>query len=191
MCEVPVFYASSHGQTRRIAERLSALIRDDGFTSTPIDLQSGDAANFDWRAVRGAVVGAPLYAGRHLRCTRRFVARHHNALNGVPSAFFSVSLSAGSKNAAEAATARRLADALPQSALWWPNHVACFAGRLAYTAYNPVIRFLMRRIARREGGPTDTTRDHELTDWKAVAALADTIVAAIRKRELHDERRAG
>jgi menaquinone-dependent protoporphyrinogen oxidase len=190
MCEVPVFYASSHGQTRRIAERLSAIVRDDGFSSIPIDLRSAEAAEFDWRAVRGVLLGAPLYGGRHLRRARQFVERHHHALNSVPSAFFSVSLSAGSRNAAEVETARRLADAFPQSALWWPNHVASFAGRLAYTGYNPVIRFLLRRIARREGGPTDTTRDHELTDWNAVMALAYTMISAVRKRERLDQRRA-
>jgi menaquinone-dependent protoporphyrinogen oxidase len=42
------------------------------------------------------------------------------------------------------------------------------AGRLAYTQYSLVTRWLMRRIARKEHAPTDTSRDYELTDWTAL-----------------------
>jgi menaquinone-dependent protoporphyrinogen oxidase len=38
----------------------------------------------------------------------------------------------------------------------------------------------MRAIARHEGGSTDTTRDHEYTDWDAVTRFADEVVAAVR-----------
>jgi menaquinone-dependent protoporphyrinogen IX oxidase len=41
-------------------------------------------------------------------------------------------------------------------------------------------RMLMRRIARKEGGPTDTSRDHELTNWTEVTALAIDIAALAR-----------
>ena len=47
------------------------------------------------------------------------------------------------------------------------------AGALAYTRYGFLTRFFMRRIAKKEGGPTDTSRDHELTDWGMVARFAN------------------
>jgi menaquinone-dependent protoporphyrinogen oxidase len=31
----------------------------------------------------------------------------------------------------------------------------------------------MKRIARAEGGPTDTSRDHELTNWEDVDEFAE------------------
>jgi menaquinone-dependent protoporphyrinogen oxidase len=40
----------------------------------------------------------------------------------------------------------------------------------------------LRRIARKEGGPTDTSRDHELTDWAAVAALAADVMGRAAER---------
>jgi hypothetical protein len=52
--------------------------------------------------------------------------------------------------------------------------VVCFAGRLAYTQYGPIKRLILRLIAQREGGSTDTRRDHELTDWTDVARFAET-----------------
>ena len=51
---------------------------------------------------------------------------------------------------------------------WTPWRVSCVAGRLAYTRYSFITRWFMRRIAGKEGASTDTSRDHELTDWTAL-----------------------
>ena len=47
------------------------------------------------------------------------------------------------------------------------------AGALLYTRYNPLVRFVMRRISRANGGPTDTSRDYEFTDWSGLDKLVD------------------
>jgi menaquinone-dependent protoporphyrinogen oxidase len=62
-----------------------------------------------------------------------------------------------------------------------PDRVS--AGSLAYTRYNFVIRFIMRRIARKEGAPTDKSRDYELTDWTEVARFANGVADELLKRE--------
>lgn len=172
MCDVPVFYATTDGQTRRIAERLADEFRQRGLQSVAIDVDTAEAARVDWRAVRGVCLGASLRAGRHQASAVRFARLHQPELAGVPSLFFSVSLSAASRRPEERAAAERLARAFVTNAAWQPALVTCVAGRLAYTRYNWLTRWFMRRIARKEGGPTDTTRDHELTDWTAVSELA-------------------
>ena len=48
--------------------------------------------------------------------------------------------------------------------------------RLLYTQYNVLIRFVMKRIAKHAGGATDTSRDHEYTDWVAL----DQFVALVQ-----------
>src|SRR5688572_14877990 len=101
VCDVPVFFATSEGQTRRIAERLASLLHEQGFESRAIDVSGPDAASIDWGCVRGVILGASLHAGRHQKAADRFVRTNTAALNRVPSAFFSVSLSAASKSQAE------------------------------------------------------------------------------------------
>lgn len=172
MCEVPVFYATTDGQTRRIAERIAQELRRRGLVSAAIDLDSTAASNVDWNLVRAVGFGASLRAGRHQAVASTFARQHREALGSRPSLFFSVSLSAGSKRAEERAAAERLAQTFVTTAGWKPLMVACVAGCLAYTRYGWFTRLLMRRIARKEGGPTDTTRDHELTDWTAVSEMA-------------------
>jgi menaquinone-dependent protoporphyrinogen oxidase len=182
ICEVPVFFATSEGQTRRIAERLASLLHDQGFDSRAIDVAGPDAAGIDWTLVRGALVGASLHAGKHQKTADRFVRAHTAALNGVPSGFFSVSLSAASKNQSEVEAAERLARTFPDTRGWTPAMIASLAGRLAYREYGFFIRFVMKRIARKEGAPTDTSRDYELTNWDQVERLARRFAASIHAR---------
>jgi menaquinone-dependent protoporphyrinogen oxidase len=99
----------------------------------------------------------------------------------VPSAFFSVSLSAASEHLAEKEAARKLGEALPAASGWTPATVVSLAGRLAYTKYGFLKRQLMKRIARKEGAPTDTSRDYEFTNWEKVDLLAATIDRLVRE----------
>jgi menaquinone-dependent protoporphyrinogen oxidase len=172
MCEVPVFYASGEGQTRRIAERLAVWLRERGLDSEALDVSGPQARQMDWTGVRGVLVGASLHAGRHQKAAAAFVRRHRDALNARPSAFFSVSLSAASTHPEEVAAATKIAHDFVTAAAWHPDQVLPVAGRLAYTQYGLLKRWLMKRIAQKEGGPTDTSRDHELTRWDDVSALA-------------------
>jgi menaquinone-dependent protoporphyrinogen oxidase len=181
-CELPVFFATSEGQTRRIAERLVSLLHGYGFDSRAIDVAGPEAASIDWTSVRGALVGASLHVGRHQKAADRFVRANWVRLNDVPSAFFSVSMAAASKNDEEVAAAAKLARDFPRTRGWRPILVASLAGRLAYSQYNLLIRFVIKRISKKEGGPTDTTRDYEMTDWAQVERLAHELAAAIRER---------
>jgi menaquinone-dependent protoporphyrinogen oxidase len=186
MRDVLIFYATTEGQTRRIAERIARDISARGFNARAIDVTTAEAARVVWDNVRGVVLGASLHAGRHQHAAVEFAKCFRDRLNLYPSAFFSVSLSAASAKPEEVATAARLARELPASVGWQATFVECFAGRLAYTRYGWLTRQIMRRIARKEGGPVDTQRDHELTDWDAVARfatrMADEIINAEHRR---------
>src|SRR5687767_8996899 len=107
--EVPVVFASSEGQTALIAIRLAAVLREHGLDSQAIDVSTTEAGAIDWTCVHGALVGASIHAGKHQKTAARFVQAHARHLNAVPSAFFSVSLSAASKNPDEVAAADRIA----------------------------------------------------------------------------------
>ncbi len=183
ICEVPVFFATNEGQTRRIAKRVSSVLHDLGFDSRAFDIAEPDASAIDWRHVRGAVVGASIHAGKHQKVAARFVRSHATELTSVPSAFFSVSLSAASTNAREVEAALNLAKAFPPACGWTPVRIDSVAGRLAYQEYGFFIRWVMKRIAKKEGAPTDTSRDYELTNWEAVDKLARDMARTIHARE--------
>jgi menaquinone-dependent protoporphyrinogen oxidase len=73
------------------------------------------------------------------------------------------------------AQTRRIVDRFLKQSGLKPRHVELMAGSLLYTRYNFLKRWMMRRIARGEGGDIDTTRDYEYTDWAAVDAFATVL----------------
>jgi menaquinone-dependent protoporphyrinogen oxidase len=179
--DVPVFFATSEGQTQRIAERFAAALRRNGVDSIAIDIGGLDGAAIDWTAVRGAIVGASIHVGKHQRAARAFVAKYAAQLNVLPSLFYSVSLAAASQNRDEVRNAQAIADAFPAANGWHPQAVISLAGRLAYSQYNFIVRLLMKRIARKEGAPVDTSRDYEFTNWTRVDDVAREFATTVKR----------
>jgi menaquinone-dependent protoporphyrinogen oxidase len=179
MTRVPVFYATTEGQTKRIAEAIAASLRYEGLDSEALEL-SATTSPPDWARIAGAVVGASIHAGQHQREVGEFVKREAAQLGARPSAFFSVSLSAASRHPKEVDRAWGIATAFVRSMGWEPGRLACFAGRLAYTKYGFLKRWMMKWIAAREGAPTDTSRDHEFTDWASVREFARAVAKDVR-----------
>ena len=53
------------------------------------------------------------------------------------------------------------------------------AGAMAHTTYGPILRWIVRRASKPLGGPTDTSRDYEYTDWADVERFAKCFVTMI------------
>jgi menaquinone-dependent protoporphyrinogen oxidase len=183
MCEVPIFYATTEGQTKLIAIRIAGRIREHGFDARAIAIDSPECRELDWSRVRGVGLGASVHMQKHQGKAVAFARARAKELTAHPSVFFSVSLAAASKNPEEVAAARGLAERFVAAATWEPRYIASLAGRLAYTQYNWLVRLLMRRIAIKEGGSPDTSCDHEYTDWVQVRDLADALVDEIGRNE--------
>lgn len=175
MCDVLIVYGSSEGQTRKIAARMAETVSEYGHTVTVMDAAAGPAKIP--RGRHGAViVAAPLHGGRHPAAVERFVRENLLALSRLPTAFFSVSLSAAGASPRQQANARRCAETFVHETGWRPGMVRLVAGALAYSRYGPVKRWMMKAIAWREGGSTDTSRDHEYTDWERLRGDVETFV---------------
>lgn len=50
---------------------------------------------------------------------------------------------------------------------------------MTYSRYAPPLRWMMRQIGKRTGESTDTSHDHEYTDWHQVAQFADSVASAV------------
>ena len=60
---------------------------------------------------------------------------------------------------------------------WAPDHKTILAGGLPYRKYGWLMRLLMKRIVRKSGGDTDTSQNHEYTDWAQVEQFAANFTA--------------
>ena len=66
---------------------------------------------------------------------------------------------------------------------WNATHVHPVAGALLYRQYGVIVRLVMRFIARQTGATTDTSRDHEYTDWEALDRFADELAADVERQK--------
>src|SRR5262249_29107365 len=102
-----------------------------------------------------------------------YIRLHRDELARMPTAFFSVSMSAARPNAGLDPSGYMAA--MFDSLDWHPVQCAAFAGALPYRRYGRLMRFVMKRISRGAGHTTDTSCNHEFTNWAEVAAFADKI----------------
>jgi menaquinone-dependent protoporphyrinogen oxidase len=177
---VLIVYGSSYGQTEKIAERLRNLLTAGG---CDVVLFRGDAVP-EWLCLGdfdGVIVGGSVIGGNYQDYIERFARAHHAALNRLPSAFFGVSGAAGSPSAEGQAEAVRTLELFLARVGWRPRLTASFAGAMAYSRYNPFLRFVMRRMARKNG-ERDTRHDREYTDWSQVQDFARHFSALVRLR---------
>ena len=102
---------------------------------------------------------------------------HRDALEQVPSTFFSVSLSAAEDSAEARSATQRCIEAFCDETGWMPARTEAIAGCLQYREYDVFTRQLMRLLMRRMGHPTDASHDYDYTDWQAVDRLGAEIAA--------------
>lgn len=167
---VLIIYASNHGHSGTIADRLGSMLASGGGSVEVHEVQKNDP--LDPSAFDAVVVMASIHAGRHQAKMRRWVEANSEALNERPSAFLSISLSNGSKSEEAIAVNREHAANFTEATGWQPDRVELVAGSLQYPAYNFINRFLMKRVARQQGLPLDTSESHEYTDWDALEKFA-------------------
>jgi menaquinone-dependent protoporphyrinogen oxidase len=167
---------SPQGHTARVAARVAEVLREGGVVVD--DVAAGTApspAGYD-----GVVLGDPVHYGRHSRVVRRYATVHHEALAATPSALFQLCLASAGEGPEPAAEAESYVQAFRDATGLAPDVVGTFAGALAYTRYGWLKRRLLRTIASRQGLSTDTSRDHDYTDWPAVDRFAGDVLALVR-----------
>jgi len=182
-------FGSRYGQTATIAARMRDVLESKGCR---VSLHKGDAVPMDLRldAFSGVIIGASVIRHRHQRYIERFVFAHRDALNRMPSAFFSVSGAAGGPIPDGPMAARKILQAFLGRTGWSPSQSMILAGAVAFTKYNPFVRLAMKYISRKAGGSTDTSRDHEYTDWSQVTDFVDEFAERLHSR-VTDEVPAG
>ena len=143
----------------------------------------GDIKSFDL-----LVFGASIHAGSLEKEIVRFIERHAQQIAARERSFFLVLLSAAAED--------------PEMREKWLGEVRekfdgqlavrfvdleMVAGALAYTKYAFPVRWLMKRIAKQAGHSTDTSRDHEFTNWDQVTRYAQRLLREQAEPETETE----
>jgi menaquinone-dependent protoporphyrinogen oxidase len=177
MMRVLIPYGTTEGQTARISEYLADMIRDHGHEVYAVDIKGSDALEPD--GYDAVIVGASIHMGKHEDYVRDFVRENRDALERLPSAFFSVSLAAHD----DTEEAEGYIEEFVEETGWRPGMVGLFGGALLYTQYGFIKRHMMKYIARHKGSPdTDISRDYVYTDWESVKRFAEEFLELVPSR---------
>lgn len=183
---VGVFFATREGHTQRIADRISA---DLGILGFDVDLLPvGHPLPFSLSNYAAAVLAASVHGGSHEREMVRFVKDHRTELEGMKTAFLSVTLSEAGVERQDATPTQhaqfvqdvdRMLGKFFNETKWLPTMSKPVAGALLYTHYNFLLRLIMRQIAKKAGAATDTSRDYVYTDWVGLDKFVDDLAEEI------------
>lgn len=173
MTRILVVYASHYGQTHKIATRIAEHLREHGHVVELADARASTPPPPERYDV--VVIGSRVETGHHAREIHAYVGAHVGRLRAMPTAFFSVSMAAARRDAGDDPDG--YLHATFDDLGWHPRRYVAFAGGLPYRKYGWITRFVMSRISKSAGHTTDTSRNHELTDWGAVRRFADEIAA--------------
>jgi menaquinone-dependent protoporphyrinogen oxidase len=183
MPRILVPYSTNEGLTARISEYVADVARSHGHEADTVDIKGSDAPDPD--GYDAVIVGASIHMGKHEDYVLRFVRENRDALERLPSAFFSVSMAAHD-NPEEA---EGYIEEFVRETGWRPARVGLFGGALLYTHYGFIKRHLMKKIARDKGNPdTDTSRDYVYTEWDSVKRFVEDFLEALVPEGARDPR---
>lgn len=157
-----IVYGTTEGQTRKIAEFLKeeAIKLQHKVVLCDATQEPANPADFD-----AVLIAASMHVEKYQTSIYDYVKKHHRALNGIHSAFISVSLTAASDEKESWKELKETTAKFLEFAGWKPRVVEYVAGALRFTEYDYFKKFIMRLIAKRAGHSQDTSRDTEYTDW--------------------------
>ena len=173
-----ILYGSLEGQTQKISELMAEVIRNQEHQVTTLSSEHLPA-DFSSNNYEAAIIGGSIHMGNYPKGIKTFVTSHRDWLNKVPSAFFTVCMAIHSEQEKSRKEAIGYGEKFISQTGWQPTLTTTFAGAVKYTKYNFVTRLIMKLISKREGGSTDTSRDHEYTDWQKVERFTEDFLLEI------------
>ena len=176
-----IAYATTDGQTRKIARFVADRLADAGHAVellNVVDADGLDLARFD-----GAVLAGSLHVGGFQKSLRQFVIEAGAALAAMPTLFLAVSLSAAGNDPDDWAGLKDCLAEFQEDSGWTPGQVEHVAGAFRFSGYDFFRAWAMRRIADQKGEAVEPGRDKEYTDWAALALAVDGWIAGVKPRD--------
>ena len=177
-----IVYGTTEGQTRKIARFVNDRLRDRGERVTLID-STDLPKDLDVDGFDAVIAAGSVHNGRHQASLVHFVHDCRSDLQAKPTAFISVSLSMAGDAKEDRLDAAACADRFLLAAEWQPTVTHLVAGALRYTQYDFFKSWILKMIASAKGASTDTSKDHEFTDWRDLEIFVDAFLARVYEHE--------
>jgi menaquinone-dependent protoporphyrinogen oxidase len=169
---VLIAFATTEGQTRKIATRVSDRLSELGHRTDVVDtsaFEQPSVSRYDKIFVMGSV-----HQERHQEALEVFVMASLAELQQRPSLFISVSLSAAFPEGAPDAV--RYIDTFLKTTGWQPSRALPVAGALRNTEYDYFKAQIVRHVVLKGREPLPRS-DYEFTDWDALLGTVEAFLS--------------
>lgn len=173
--KILILYGTTEGQTRKISHYLADRLLNAGNTVEVLD--ASDAEETDLTPFDCVIVAASLHMGHYQAGVVDFANANHDKLSHLQAIFVSVSLAAAGDDPSDRQGLKDCVRRFIDQTGWQPARTIHVAGAFRFTRYDFLKSWAMRYIAFRRDQPVDPNEDLELTDWQALARLADEVAA--------------
>jgi menaquinone-dependent protoporphyrinogen oxidase len=179
--KVLVAYASRHGATQAIAERIASSLRADGLDMTLQHVETVDQVD----GYDAFVIGSAAYMGHWLKEAASFVRRHRTQLSGRPVWFFS-SGPVGTESVPQAGK-DMLEASEPKEFREFARDLSARGQHVFYGAYEPAFKpgSFLERLSSLIPAVKEALPVGDFRDWPAIEAWAHGIALELKlDREL-------
>ena len=177
---VLICYATTEGQTRKIADFVADLVTKSGHEAALFEATV--VSELEPSRSEAAILAGSVHIGRYQTALVHRIHQWRDALNAMPSAFISVSMAAASDDSHDRAEVDELCQKMLQATGWTPTMTLHAAGAIRFSQYDFFKRMVMRLLAKQMARNADPHVDHEYTDWASVGRFVETFLATLRDR---------
>ena len=163
-----IIFSTTDGHTKKICERIVNFLNNEKLVKI-VSLE--EATKLDLSEFQRIIVGASIRYGKHSKELYKFIKFNKRILDQKESVFFSVNVVARKYEKNTPETNPYIKKFLKVSK-WQPKKLGVFAGKVDYPSYNIFDKYIIKLIMFITGGPTDTSKSYEFTDWSKVEDFA-------------------
>tara|TARA_Y100000389_G_C17243234_1_gene404231 strand:- start:139 stop:663 length:525 start_codon:yes stop_codon:yes gene_type:complete len=163
-----IIFSTTDGHTKKICERIVNFLNNEKLVKI-VSLE--EATKLDLSEFQRIIVGASIRYGKHSKELYKFIKLNKRILDQKESVFFSVNVVARKYEKNTPETNPYIKKFLKVSK-WQPKKLGVFAGKVDYPSYDIFDKYIIKLIMFITGGPTDTSKSYEFTDWSKVEDFA-------------------
>lgn len=164
-----IVYGTTDGQTAKIARRVFDIAHEAGHSVALEHAEGNDPVSPD--GFDAAILAGSVHAGHYQKHLAEYARSHAAALNGKPTLFLSVSMTAAGNDRDDWEELRACAKRFGDDTGVAFGRVEHIAGAYKFRDYDFFTYWAMRWIARQKGEEVGRNENREYTDWEALETL--------------------
>ena len=169
--KVLILYSTVDGHTKDICKYIYKKLKGRKIVNI---ISIEESENYDLNDYKEVVIGASVRYGYHRKNVYEFVNTYKEILEKKKTAFFSLNLTARKPEKNTPETNPYIIKFL-KKVQWEPTIKGVFAGRLDYPSLDCANKLAILFIMVITNGPKDISQVYELTDFKKVDELIESI----------------